>query len=113
MSLWRVSPRLAEVCRSVLPTRGIVAPLWQRRGSRESGWHISGFMWSLPSCGEPVRRWFITDSPAPPGTQLTRHLNSECAFYDTLRAQKPFCLYNSAEEKPPFLSDFSRQPEFI
>ncbi|VDK43562.1 unnamed protein product [Taenia asiatica] len=110
MSLSRVSPQLAEVCRRSLPSRGIVTPVWQREP--RTGWRISGFVWSLPTCGEPVRCWRITDSPAPLGTQITRHLHSECAFYEALRAQQPFCLYNPSE-KPPFLSGVERKPDFI
>lgn len=110
VSLSQVSKQLADVCRRSLPSRGIVAPVWQRE--LRAGWRISGFAWSLPTCGEPVRRWRITDSPAPLGTQMTRHLHSECAFYEALRAQQPFCLYNPSE-KPPFLSGAEREPEFI
>ncbi|KAM7542434.1 hypothetical protein Aperf_G00000019570 [Anoplocephala perfoliata] len=115
MSLARVSSSLAEVCRRTLPSRGIVSPVWQRcRGALETrGWRIRGFVWSLPRCGEPIHHWRITDSPAPLGTQLTRHLQSDCTFYEALRAQQPFCLYNPAEEKPPFLSNGERQPEYI
>ncbi|VUZ56621.1 unnamed protein product [Hymenolepis diminuta] len=115
ISLTRVSPSLAEVCRRTLPTRGVVSPLWQRcRGALGvSGWRIRGFVWSLPRCGEPVNHWHITDSPAPLGTQLTLHLQNDCAFYEVLRAHQPFCLYNPAKEKPPFLSEAKRQPEYI
>nr|CDS30000.1 F box only protein 30 [Hymenolepis microstoma]CUU99927.1 F box only protein 30 [Hymenolepis microstoma] len=115
MNLFRVSPSLGEVCRRTLPTRGIVSPMWQRykRALGVRGWRIKGFVWSLPRCGEPVHHWRITDFPAPLGTQLTLHLKNDCAFYEALRAHQPFCLYNPAEEKPPFLSGAERQPEYI
>ncbi|VDN98221.1 unnamed protein product [Rodentolepis nana] len=115
MNLFRVSPFLGEVCRRTLLTRGIVSPMWQRyKGALGvSRWRIHGFVWSLPRCGEPVHHWHITDFPAPLGTQLTLHLKNDCAFYEALRAHQPFCLYNPAEEKPPFLSEDERQPEYI
>ncbi|VDD81618.1 unnamed protein product [Mesocestoides corti] len=103
MSLSQVSPRLAEACKDVLPTRGIVAPIWRRISCQVTGlagWRITNFIWTLPTCGERIHSWHLTSTPASIGAQMTRHLNSGCSYYEELRAQKPFCLYNPKEKLP-------------
>uniref|UniRef100_A0A0X3P6J5 F-box only protein 40 n=2 Tax=Schistocephalus solidus TaxID=70667 RepID=A0A0X3P6J5_SCHSO len=98
--LSKVSERLASFCLSLLPSRGIVAPVWRRRDAASDGgcsWRIANFVWTLPFKGEKVRRWHISQEDV--AARISAHL-ATCPFYEVVRMEAPFRLLNCPEKLP-------------
>ncbi|BHF75920.1 hypothetical protein SprV_0501901800 [Sparganum proliferum] len=98
--LSKVSERLANLCLSLLPSRGIVAPVWRRRDTASGSscsWRIANFVWTLPFKGEKIRRWHISQEDV--AARISAHL-ATCPFYEAVRTEAPFRLLNCPEKLP-------------
>lgn len=100
INLSRVSKRLATLCNMILPSRGIVTPIWRRMVCQPTGlitWKITQFVWTFPCKGETIHRWHLSTDMV--SSQLSNHL-AVCKHYQPVRAKVPFCLHGHIDKLP-------------